>query len=496
LFGGSQGRMSQNKAKQPQSSKTQNKPSSPQVSKARAQGGNQGAKRDTPIPPRHFSRGQQNKGDLPLGGAGFERLDDSAERQDIEEFSAKIKKCSDTINLQSQQIKNVLAKKQKFGDEIGSSIKYIQQTLNPGFTSIKNKRDLIIDQQRTLTTSTKNLKATVIETQKSLPLRWNKNISVDDYVAQNYEKIEDAIKRLEYELRQITSGQEERRTVAEINSWKNKRILLENYRANVMELDNLSAQLSQANQQFDDLNETSQKLKQEKEALDQKITAAKEAQKNCETEFKRLCAENDATKLERDQLYKQLTAKRDALNTKWASWKDQRRIEKEQRDEKRQQQLAERQRKEQERLAKKRAEDVRRVPLKDEVEIVNELESYLNEIQDNKANQKQIVHDVDILFKFERLSLLPPSSFENVASSKVEVQNRKAEFLHLQREILAARKAKQPQAAGAEEKLEDPQPEPEATSTNDENNEDPQEEKSESAPADPAPADQETPLDE
>lgn len=281
-----------------------------------------------------------------------------------------------------------------------------------------------------------------------LPVRQKKGQPFQDYIQCNLDAVDDEIKDLQDQLRNVRSLQDEKQITSSIDKVKSRKRQIASFEEKTFESKNFGEQLDalKAKKQtyFDDLNKHKAIIAENQKLHDENFT-----------KIQALKTDLDNLNAKRDELNKQYAEKKKILDGKWAVWK------KEQEEIKKKKQAEYKERKEreakerQEEEERRKQEEAKRPPMMKELNAVEGLITYLDSLKINKKKLNvKINHSLESFGKFSEFKLTPPQRGKNVAACREALIAKKEEIIALQTEALKKRE----EEAAAQQKLEEEKP--------------------------------------
>merc|ERR1712130_326819 len=377
------------------------------------------------------------------------------------EEKAAREKLSDEISALKKQIDDCSSKFEQAKTQQEQQQKKLQvlidksTTISKQMKAIQKERQVLFDKRDELNNSSKRQFKELLQLSKELPLSsWKKDLPVEKFIEPNRERIQTDMANLQAQMLQMKNMSDERRLVSQINKLKALELSLtdfeEKVKADKVERDLADQYQAEAQGKKEELD----RLYQEMQSVQDKISPLKETLDNLRGKITALITE-------RKGLYGQRDKKRAELNERWTKWKAH---------------LEQQKKKEAEALDKT-------PPYAASLTAAKTCLSRLQNLQKKRTNAPEeekpaadgeaaepvqteveepaepesvpLTHDLSVYRAFEALSMLPPTESSQIHEAIEKVKARQQELKRLNDQVMKNRE----ESANTETK-EEPQEEP------------------------------------
>jgi len=310
----------------------------------------------------------------------------------------------------------------------------LKENIYPRLDAIKaeeTKIRSVIDAEKNTSKQLKN------EMKDALPVRLNKNDSYADYFKKNYDAVDREIEKLQQQLLNVKSLNEERQVVAAVDKAKAQRKKIADYENQMNSMQGTSGNFGE---RLGELREERNKVIKEIEAQKQIIADNQAPHDENKKKIAALRKELDGFKVERDELNKKYDAQRKVLDEKFKVWKAEQDVLRKQRDIEYKERKAKEAAQRAEEEAERKKEEAMKPPKMAELETCNNLITYMKNLKYNKKKPAaKLNHSLESFSQFGTFGMTPPKTGKEVAECVATLNSKKAEIEAYQQEVLAKR---------------------------------------------------------
>merc|ERR1712110_1410073 len=274
------------------------------------------------------------------------------------------------------------------------------------------------------------------EMRAALPVRMNKTDSYADFFKKNYDAVDKDIQKLQQDLLNVKSLNEERQVVAAVDKAKAQRKKIAEYQH---QMNSMQGTNTNFGDRLGELKRERGEIVKEIEKQKEIIAANQAPHDENKKKIAALRKQLDGFKAEREELNKKFDEKRVVLDEKFKVWNVEQDALRKQRDieykERKAKEAAERAEEE----AERKKEEAMKPPKMAELETCNNLITYMKNLK--KTPAAKLNHSLDSFSQFGTFGMTPPKTGKEVADCIATLNTKKAEIEAYQQEVLAKRAA-------------------------------------------------------